>query len=304
MPDGRSEEWKACPLLSAGNMPRAAVIPVNYRTPDASPATIAREVDYVMQVAHGYVSWIAGATGQPPALSVVQGLDILELGPGPSLGPAVVLACGGARVVVSDRFATRWHDPYHRAVFQALIPRVEAWRPGSTEPMVRLLQTGSFVPEVVQVRECAAEDLTRLPGGSADIVLSNAVLEHLADVPRALSGLAHVTRPGGLGLHQVDFRDHRDFTRPLEYLTMAAREFKALFAERMGECGNRWRPSRVTEVFEAAGFHVRSAHGNMQADPEYVAGIKVRLHPDVLPMSEPDLSTLSVFYVVERRAQA
>jgi hypothetical protein len=42
----------------------------------------------------------------------------------------------------------------------------------------------------------------------------------------------------------------------------------------------------------------------MQADPDYVAGIKARLHPDVLPLSDYDLSTLSVFYVVERRVLA
>jgi SAM-dependent methyltransferase len=281
-------------------MPQATATPVNYRTPDARPESIARDVDYAMQVAHGYIGWIANSLGRASDLGVVRGLDILELGPGPSLAPAVLLACGGARVTVCDLFATRWHPPYHRAIFEALLPRVEEWLPGASAPVTRLLDADAFVPAVVDVRERAAEELTQLPRSSADVVLSNAVLEHLADVPRAFQGLAHVSRPGSVGLHQVDFRDHRDFSRPLEYLTLSASEFDTLFADRMGECGNRWRPGPMSAAFVDAGFRLRSVHANMRADATYVSSVRPRLHDDVLPMSDEDLEVLSVFYVVER----
>jgi hypothetical protein len=281
-------------------MPQATVTPVNHRPPDTSPESIAREVDYAMQIARGYVGWIAGGLARTPGLGVVRGLDILELGPGPSLAPAVLLVCGGAKVTVSDRFATRWHAPYHRAVFEGLLPRVEDWLPGASAPILELLAADTFVPSVVDVREHAAEDLTRLARHSADVVVSNAVLEHLADVPRAFAGLAHVARPGSLGLHQVDFRDHRDFARPLEYLTLSATEFGKLFADRMGECGNRWRPGPMSAAFVNAGFRLRSVQANMRADADYVAGVRPRLHPDVLPISAEDLEVLSVFYITER----
>ncbi|MES1255084.1 MAG: methyltransferase domain-containing protein [Acidobacteriota bacterium] len=286
-------------------MPNTSVIPVNYREPDARPEAIARDVDYAVQVGLSYAHWIADALGTPErTLAAVRGLDVFELGPGPSLGPAALLACGGARVTVCDRFAARWDDRYHPAVFEALLARVEQLLPGSGTPIIRLLDARAFVPDVIDVRECPAEDLDRLPGGHADVVISNAVLEHVMDVPRAFAGLAHVGRPGSVGIHQVDFRDHRDFSKPLEYLTLSAATFGDMFAEQMGECGNRWRPRPMAAAFEAAGFTVRALHPNMWAEADYVSGIKPRLHPDVAPIADIDLSVISAQFVVDRRPRA
>lgn len=282
-------------------MPNAAVTPVNYRAQDVSPEAIAREADYAMQVGLGYARWIAAALGKDgPPLGPLSGLDVLELGPGPSLGPAVLLACGGAHVTVCDRFATRWDDQYHPAVFRALLPRIEGIAPGSGEPIRRLLKAGAFLPEVVRVAECAAEDLVSLEGQSADVMLSNAVLEHLADVPKAFEGFAHISRPGSVGLHQVDFRDHRDFSRPLEYLTLSNAAFDQLFEARMAECGNRWRARPMAAAFNAAGLSVRSFQANMSPDPDYLAGLKPRMHADCRWLAGIDLEVLCGYFVVER----
>lgn len=44
--------------------------------------------------------------------------------------------------------------------------------------------------------------------GSADFVLSNAVMEHVADLPEAYRAMAAWLRPGGYASHQIDFRSH------------------------------------------------------------------------------------------------
>lgn len=282
-------------------MPEAATVPVNYRAQDISREAITRDVDYAMQVGFNYARAIGAALGsQAAGLPVVAGLDLVEIGPGPSLGPALLLACGGARVTVADRFATRWDAQYHPIVLRELLNRVETLQPGLGEPIRRLLNAGAFIPDVVRVVECAAEDLVSLEGQSADVVLSNAVLEHLADVPRAFGGFAHVGRPGSVGLHQVDFRDHRDFSRPLEYLTLSNADFDRLFDERMAECGNRWRAQPMAKAFTAAGFAVRSFQPNMSADPAYLAGLKPRMHTDCSGIADIDLEVLSGYFVVER----
>jgi len=284
-------------------MPEAATIPVNYRAQDVSHEAIARDVDYAMQVGLNYARAIAAALGRPNSdLSVVSGFDLVEIGPGPSLGPALLLACGGARVTVADRFAARWDPNYHPMVLRELLHRVEGIQAGLGAPIARVLDAGAFIPEVIDLRECAAEELDRLPARSADLVISNAVLEHLADVPRAFGGMAHIGRPGSLGLHQVDFRDHRDFSKPLEYMTLSAPDFQRLFDSRMGECGNRWRSGPMGLAFEAAGFAVRRFDASLWAEPGYLADIKTRLHPDVQPVSDLDLSVTSGHYVVQRTA--
>jgi ubiquinone/menaquinone biosynthesis C-methylase UbiE len=64
------------------------------------------------------------------------------------------------------------------------------------------------------------EDVGELPDGSIDIHYSNATFEHLADIPASIAQLGRITKPGGVGFHQIDFRDHRNFDRPLDYLTI------------------------------------------------------------------------------------
>jgi len=284
-------------------MPEAATIPVNYRAQDVSSEAIARDVDYAMQVGLNYARAIGAALGSPiSGLPVVNGLDLIEIGPGPSLGPALLLACGGARVTVADRFAARWDPNYHPLVLTELWLRVESLQPDMGTPIARVLDAQAFIPEVIDLRECAAEELDRLPARSADLVISNAVLEHLADVPRAFRGMAHIGRPGSLGLHQVDFRDHRDFSKPLEYMTLSAADFQRLFDSRMGECGNRWRSSPMGQAFEAAGFAVRRFDASLWAEADYLADVKTRLHPDVQPVSDLDLSVTSGHYVVQLTA--
>ena len=283
-------------------MPETLAQPVNYRRQDASPDAVSRDVDYAVQVALNYANWIGSALHDPSTgLAVASGLRILELGPGPSLGTAILLAAAGARVTVADRFAAQWDDDYHPKVMRGLAERARSL-PGVEVTLIEdLLRANTFAPHVVTIREYAAEELQQLPKASFDVVVSNAVLEHLADVPQAFAGLAHVTARGGVGLHQVDFRDHRDFSHPLEYLTLSNEDFRAMFAERNGECGNRWRPRQMARAFDAAGLSLRVFVPNMSADPAYVEGIVPRLHPDVLPMATDELEVISAYFVVERR---
>ena len=90
--------------------------------------------------------------------------------------------------------------------------------------------------------------------GFFDVCVSTAVFEHVWDVDMATQALFVVTKPGGYHLHHVDNRDHRDFSRPLDYLTLSDTEFRAEFKARHAEMGNRLRPHEIVTAFERAGF--------------------------------------------------
>ena len=232
-----------------------------------SPEQMNGDVSYAIELTNHYLSHIS-AVGLRP-----EGLRFLELGPGINFAPQLVLASMGAKVTVADRFLVPWDEDYHPAFYRAFRER---WR--TEVPAIgRVLREGAHVAEVITSSANPAENLTGVPTASFDLVVSNAVLEHVDSMPAACREMARVTAPGALNLHQIDFRDHKDFVRPLEFLTMPDDEFNAIFTWKNGERGNRWRLSETQSAFEQAGFELLGLDVNMQADPNYLEEFLPRL---------------------------
>ncbi len=71
------------------------------------------------------------------------------------------------------------------------------------------LRRGSSQNNGIQIQYAAPWDDPRIiPGGSVDMILSQAVLEHVEDVPGAYDAMARWLRPGGYMSHTIDFRSH------------------------------------------------------------------------------------------------
>lgn len=273
------------------------VTPVNYRKQDASPEAIARDVDYALQITDFYLDQIPGGARR------LLNKSVLELGPGYSLGTAILLACHGAQVTVADRYLSPWDSDYHGPFCRALLERLGSERTElDPTPVQAMLEADSFEPSITGLH-LGSEDLQDVADDAFDIVLSNAVFEHVEDVPAAVGQLARITRQGGVGVHQVDFRDHRDFSRPLEYMTLPEPEFAALFKSVHGECGNRWRPSQMQREWERAGFDVPEFIANMFAEADYLADLKTRIDDAFADMDPTDLETISGCFVLRRRAE-
>lgn len=100
------------------------------------------------------------------------------------------------------------------------------------------------------------------PSDSVDVILSNAVLEHLENHPKAFSEFFRVTKARGLGFPQVDFRDHRSFERPLEHLLMSREKFERVAIECFRERGTSLPPNLFAspEYFEDFVRRLRKAH--------------------------------------------
>ena len=280
-----------------------AALPVNHRKQDNSPAAIGRAAAYAVTVADGYLGlWAThgGRAAAPASELPLTGIDVLELGPGATLGVPVLLACAGARVSVSDRFLAYWDADFHPAFFAELLLRVADRGERFCEPIRRLVAANAFTADVIASYDAGAEHIGRI-GRRFTLVLSNAVLEHVADLQVAIAGIASVTAPGGMGLHQVDFRDHRDFSRPLEYLTIPGDEFALMREEAFCEWGATWRVSDVAAAFEDAGLSVRT-HVNMKATPEYLSEIRPRLQPQFAALPDEELLATSALFVTRRAA--
>ncbi len=272
--NGRDYKFTLSPWLYRRRTDRPETdtgLPVNHRKRDASPEQIRADVEYVFKVGKGYLDAIRGLM---PSLA---GKSVLEVGPGINYGGVMYLAAYGMRPMVADRFLAPWESEYHSAFYTAL--RDELARRdhrADVRPLNALIQAGGYPKTILARFESPLEQIAAATD-SVDVVFSNAVVEHLYDLDESFAQLYRITRPGGFNLHQVDFRDHRDFSRPLEYLLLSEADFQEEFARCNGECGNRHRPDETTVRIRAAGFEVLGFDGNLFSEPDYLQDFLPRL---------------------------
>jgi SAM-dependent methyltransferase len=244
-------------------------LPTNLSGRDAGPEAIARDVAYALDAGHNILGWLS-------EFGEIRGKVILEIGPGINFGPILFLACHGAIPVVADRFLAPWDAEYHPQFYRRLRDELRRQYPElDLRPIDALLDSGTYCPDVLSRVESSSESLN-LNSNSVDIVISNAVLEHLENHPQAFFHLYRITRPGGWGIHQVDFRYHRSFDRPLEHLLLSPSDYE-LVAGAFRENGTYLRPFDMADLFTASGFEVRRFSPNLFASPEYLQDILPRL---------------------------
>jgi SAM-dependent methyltransferase len=212
----------------------------------------------------------------------------------------LVLAGHGVEVTVVEKYLNDWitsfHPPFYESVLETL---AEDWPGIDPTPIERVLSraTHEGVPGV-RILRCGLEEIDEVAGGSMDITLSNAVFEHLANAKAAIEQLHRVTRPGGIGTHQIDMRWHLDFERPLEYCAMSDVEFANELSRTNCGCGNRHRYDEFSSFFESAGFVIDKLEPNLFADDDYLDDLIPRAQPRFQAMGKEVLRILSAHYLV------
>ena len=239
--------------------------PVNYQSRDLS--CIDYDVEYAKNTFHKFMNAIALCGG------LRDGLKLIELGPGTDFGAQLLLASAGVDVTVADRFLARWNPNYHPMMYRRL---ADEWD-GPKGELEKALASGGYGATRLALREEAAEHMPSQPDGNFDIVYSNAVLEHITDLGRVTNEIARITKPDGYGYHQIDWRNHRDFSRPLDHIVLKEGTFYNLAEESHWEIGNRFRSIEFWAHFEAVGFEVRDRIVNEWATPAYLAEITPEL---------------------------
>ncbi len=239
--------------------------PVNYQGRDLS--YIDYDVDYAKNTFQKFMSAIGLCGG------FREGLKLIELGPGTDFGAQLLLASAGIDVTVADRFLARWNPDYHPMMYRRL---ADEWD-GPKGELEKALAAGGYGATRLTLREEAAEHMPSQADGTFDMVYSNAVLEHITDLGRVAKEIARISKPEGHGYHQIDWRNHRDFSRPLDHIALKESTFYNLAEESHWEIGNRFRSIEFWAYFEAVGFEVRDRIVNEWATPDYLAEITPKL---------------------------
>jgi SAM-dependent methyltransferase len=272
--------------------------PVNYTIQGADSKKIAEDSDYALRIARSYIDTLPGG---PDSL---KGKSALELGPGTNFATALALkALGAEAVFVADRFLAPFIREYHEPLYKEVGRKLAAVYPTTNVDVFESYARDGYESTLLSAVESPMEEIEGA-FRDIDLTLSNAVFEHLFNPLEAIRNLYAVMSPGGLGFHQVDFRYHREFDRPLEYLLMDEISYARLFDSCHGECGNRTRPVQMTEMFKSVGFSSVECQGNMFAESNYLEHFTDRLRQQSWNpyncYSAKDLSVISARFVLKK----
>lgn len=215
-------------------------------------------IDYALSVARLYRSFIAKMG--------VSEKSVLEIGPGPDFGAQIICA-DYANFVVADRFLAPWDDSYHPDFYTQLR---EAW--GPSDALEKVIRQRGY-DGVIKTIPSGAEQLGSEYSGKFNLVLSNAVLEHVDDLTSCAKALNKVTAMGGMHSHQIDLRDHANFSKPLEYLLDSDVRSDTEVVLR----GHPRRSNEIAHIFKDCGFAVHNIAATAVATSEYLADFMPRL---------------------------
>jgi SAM-dependent methyltransferase len=227
----------------------------------------------------------------------IAGRDVLEIGPGRSLGLGLMfLAAGARRVYAYDRFNHLFWDELDVAHLKAVLDRLERenWPDaGRARAAVR-----SAAPGRVQLNEdlliYRRADSASLPleASAVDVSYSNAVLEHVHRPFAVVRELARVTRKDGDSIHEIDFRDHFVYGNRLRLLQFDEWEWQVRTRMRPGYT-NRLRLGDFRQLFAEAGFTFQIGHPTNQVTAEHVNTLRSTFSRRFERWSNEDLAILS-----------
>jgi SAM-dependent methyltransferase len=214
--------------------------------------SVAEGVRYVRTVFDDYLTT---AALQPDA---IDGMRILEIGPGDNLGVALLFAAHGAgRVTCLDRFDPARDEAKNRQIYRQLLDSLQPEARARGEAV--LDRDGGIARGTIEVlNDLPIEDAARrLAPQRYDAIASRAVLEHIFDVPRGWASMDKLLAPGGLSIHKIDFRNHGFYgsLHPLAFLRIPEGLWRLVSSP--DPTLNRCRTSVYERLAAASGYDYR-----------------------------------------------
>lgn len=288
--DGASPSTVSSPLAAP-----VATSSSEWRTGNPAERRIDEAIDFTIRNVNTIVGFVGGDR------AALRDRTFLEIGPGMDLGICLCVAGLGGTAIAIDRFLCPWDAALHPPIYAGLErAALAAWPGFDPEPMRECVRRGGHAGPRLRALAVGLEEASAIADASVDVSYSNATFEHLANVEASIRSLARVSKPGALGFHQTDFRDHRNMDRPLEFLTMPDDAFAALLVACEHSCGNRVRPRDFLRWFAENGFEARF-DPNMRASAEYLADVRPRLLPRYAALPDSELAEISGRFFVTRR---
>jgi SAM-dependent methyltransferase len=191
----------------------------------------------------------------------LKGKSVLEFGSDPLPGLPLIMLLNGVNTYYANNkipINNRISESYVKLIY-AILSGVLPENPPSLDAVGRFISNQQFElssEKLINLSPLTAESIS-LSDESVDMIFSFSVLEHVGDPRTVISNMYRLLKPGAIMIANIDLRDHRDFSKPLGFLTYTKHQYLEL-VER-GEIGeNRWRATDFHKCFTEAGFNVLS----------------------------------------------
>jgi len=216
---------------------------------------VGRCCDYSLSVIAGWGHELSRYLGKPFEWT---GLRVLEIGPGPDLGTGfIMLSRGCASYTALDTRCLL--EPQGLHVVRTLVERLG--NPAGLDEELNRLERGLADPAGLadgrgRLRYIVDPERTfaGLDDSSVDVVVSQAVLEHVDDLAGWLGVLGRILAPGVVWISHVDLQTHTRYLRwrdPLNIYRFGERLYGAL---RFDGLPSRRRPDEYRRIFQQAGW--------------------------------------------------
>ncbi len=270
---------------------------VNFSGTSIEDKDVPESIEHIESVTGTYTSKLSGHGIE------ISNKTILEVGPGDNLGVALkLLSLGAQKVICLDRFRCHRNETKVRAVYRELIERMAPKEREKASEAILLTKDGYrfwsdkieyiFGTEVERSLEILGREI-------ADIILSNAVLEHVYNLEETFRNLVLLLKPGGYMYHGVDLRCHNRFRGKSELFFLTPPQWLwNLMGCNIG-APNRKRIGYYRGLFEKFKLTLISESVTLEADAEEVEKIYDHLDKEFEGTSREELKVLAVGFVLQ-----
>lgn len=287
--NGRYSHWSGAIYFSSSDNSNPNTNGRRYTAKLSADHYFAERASYAISSVSRWINQIPGG------LNAIRGASVLEIGPGKDMGTALILAALGAKVAAVEKYPAVWDQNWHAPYIAAIMAGLKKENiPFDLEVFGRSAGAGAFYPDRVAVYPVNLEDIPLELSDWADITVSNAALEHLLDPESAFENLYSASKKGSIGLHQIDFRDHRDPAHPLEFLLLDDEEFERVTGEYRYRHGNRRRFHVYDALFRECGYDIVEFTPNITVGKEYFGDFLPRLRASSSKFRDADEADLMI----------
>lgn len=270
--EGAYSHWRAVLYFSASDGGDPNTNERRYEVRRDTVKYFSNRAEHSASIVDSYLRRLPGGRGD------LDEARILEIGPGREMGAVMLMAgLGGRAVAAVDRFVGAWREGWHEPFLDALkIVAANRYAIDLSDLAEQAKARRSFNVGPISFFAGAFEEFGRT-GAEFDITLSHSVFEHFYSVASAADALFAVSAPMSRGAHHVDFRDHRNFGEPLEFLLTPADDYADPAVNSQYGRGNRVRHDEMTTLLKKSGFDRVDFTPDVLADPRYLAAVEKRL---------------------------